>query len=146
MISISTDPIVPRDAGVNVLCEPLGLKARRALIVSPDRTMVKRCQDVALAHGYSVVVANCGVDALTAARQSPPDLVLLDLELRDVHGLEWVGWMRSTAALKSIPVIAATAFGSDPTDPRALQCGVLAVLRKPLRTAELDHWLAQVAE
>lgn len=142
MMSVSSEP----DAATMALREAVGLKHRRILLVTPDRAMIKRCRDVAVSHDFAVELAECGVDALNKARQLPPDLVVLDLELRDVHGLEVVRWLRSSPTLQSIPIIAATAFGSDPSDPRLAQSGVLAVLRKPLRAVELERWFLHATE
>lgn len=135
-----------QETAAMALCDTLDVKNRHALVVTSDPAMIKRCRDAAKTHGFAVELADCGVDALNAARRSPPDVVVLDLELRDVHGLELVNWLRSSPVLKLVPIIAATAFGVDVSDPRLGQSGVLTVLRKPLRAVELDRWLLQATE
>lgn len=142
MFPISTT----QEASTMSVCDGLGMKVRRALVVTSDRAMAKRCRDVAMALGFEVEVAECGVDALNAARRLPPDVMVLDLELRDVHGLELVNWLHSSPNLKTVPIIITSAFALDPRDSRISQSNLLAVLRKPLQVTELDHWLSQALE
>ncbi len=142
MLPISTT----QETAAMSVCDSLGMKGRRTLVVTSDRAMAKRCRETALGLGFEVEVAECGVDALNAARRLLPDVVILDMELRDVYGLELVKWMRSSPDLKTVPIIAATAFALDSADPRVSQGGLLVILRKPLQVIDLDHWLTQAVE
>jgi len=130
-----------QDMGTMAMSHSTETKLHVALVVTPDAQLRRRCKDSAVAAGYSVEFTENGVTALNMARSLMPDLILLDVELRDVHGLELVTWLRSDPNLRHVPVIAFSAFAGDRQDPRAGHNGVLALLSKPVHTNELDTWI-----
>ena len=130
-----------QDMGVVAMSLPTETKSHVALVVTPDAQLRKRCKDSAVNAGYSVEFTENGVSALNLARSLLPDLILLDVELRDVHGLELVTWLRSDPSLRHVPVIAFSAFAGDRLDPRAGHNGVLALLSKPVNTKDIDSWI-----
>ena len=111
------------------------------LVVTSDEIMANRCRDTLHPMGFDVDHVECGVEALKVMRLSAPELVLLDLELRDAHGLDLARWMRSDPALTHIPIIAFTAYAADQRDPRAVENGILTVIRKPVRPNDLNTWI-----
>jgi CheY-like chemotaxis protein len=78
-----------------------GLPARRALVVGADSETLQLCRDALESSGFVADAMDSGIAAVVAARASPPDLVLVDVQLRDVPGCEAIGWLRSNPSLQS---------------------------------------------
>jgi two-component system cell cycle response regulator DivK len=89
-------------------------------------------------HGYRVVEVTSGDEALVAAAQERPDLILMDIELPHVTGLEVTRQIKATAQLRRIPIIAVTSLAFPGTSHReALAAGCDAYLGKPYRPSQL---------
>jgi two-component system cell cycle response regulator DivK len=88
------------------------------------------------AHGYATVGTRNGIEALDLARQHRPDLILMDIQLPEVSGLEVTKWLKDDPELKSIPVIAVTAFAMKGDEERIIQGGCEAYLSKPISVAK----------
>src|SRR5205807_1786651 len=73
-----------------------------------------------------------GIDALALARQHRPDLILMDIQLPEVSGLEVTKWLKDDPELKTIPVIAVTAFAMKGDEERIREGGCEAYLSKPI--------------
>jgi DNA-binding response OmpR family regulator len=84
------------------------LPARRALVVGADSATLQRCRDALESSGFAADAVDSGIAAVVAARESPPDLVLVDVQLHDVPGREAIGWLRSNPALQLTPIIILT--------------------------------------
>ena len=80
------------------------------LVVEDNDLNMKLFHDVLEAHGYNVLQAKDGMEGWRIAREQRPDLILMDIQLPDVSGLEVTKWLKDDETLKSIPVIAITAF------------------------------------
>ena len=132
-----------QDVGIMAMPLSTGTKTLTALVVSSDTQLRKRCKDSALAAGFAVEFSDNGVSALNQARTLLPDLFLLDVELRDVHGLELVTWLRSDSNFRHVPIIVFSAFAGDRQDPRVSNNAVLALLSKPVHTKDLDIWVGK---
>ena len=83
---------------------------RKVLIVKDNVLNMKLFNDLLEAHGYTVFQAMDGREALRLARQHRPDLILMDIQLPEISGLEVTKRLRADEELRSIPVIAVTAF------------------------------------
>jgi two-component system alkaline phosphatase synthesis response regulator PhoP len=81
--------------------------------------------------GYRVLMAHSGEDGLELARRSAPSLVLLDLMLPGIDGLEVCRQLKSDAALKAIPVVIVTARGDEPDVVSGLELGADDYISKP---------------
>jgi CheY-like chemotaxis protein len=79
--------------------------------------------------GFVVDAVDSGVDAVVEAQNSCPDLVVMDMQLRDVPGREAVEWLRANPALRSIPIVVMTGNSRDESDLAAIRPG--GWLRKP---------------
>jgi two-component system cell cycle response regulator DivK len=89
-------------------------------------------------HGYQVVEVIDGDEALAATEQEQPDLILMDIRLPHVSGLQVTRLIKASAQLRSIPVIALTSLASSGVGSReALAAGCDAYLRKPYKPSEL---------
>ena len=80
------------------------------LIVEDNQLSARMFHDLLLACGHQPLLASDGRTAIAAARDHHPDLILLDIQLPDVSGLEMLRWVRQDEALRAIPVVATTAF------------------------------------
>ena len=90
-------------------------------------------------HGYSVVTADNGIDALAMARAKHPSLVILDLDLPGISGYEVARRLRGGADTSNIPLIAATGYSADQQMEDARDAGFTTVLVKPCDPEGLVH-------
>jgi DNA-binding response OmpR family regulator len=109
--------------------------ADRILIVEDDETIARHVERALLAQGHRVVVAGSGREALAEARANPPDLILIDLGLPDVDGVEVCRELRAGGSTAAIVVLTARTEEIDVIV--ALDAGADDYLTKPVRLAEL---------
>lgn len=83
---------------------------KKILIVEDNELNMKLFHDLLEVHGYSNLQTKDGREALDLAREHRPDLILMDIQLPEVSGLEVTKWIKADDDLKDIPVIAVTAF------------------------------------
>src|SRR5262245_65716546 len=83
---------------------------KTVLIVEDNELNMKLFHDLLDAHGYRTIQTRNGLDALALARQHRPHLILMDIQLPEVSGLEVTKWLKEDDELRSIPVVAVTAF------------------------------------
>ena len=83
--------------------------------------------------GYRVVTASNGEDAVNVAAQTLPNLILMDINLPTLDGLGATRRIRETDALREVPVVAITAFGTEGFQRAAYDAGVAGYLTKPTR-------------
>lgn len=107
------------------------------LVVEDNPLNLGFFRDVLEAEGFAVATAGDGLAALRRARERRPDVVLMDIQLPAVSGLEVTRWLKDDAALRDIPVIAVTAFAMRGDEARALAAGCAAYLTKPIALARL---------
>ena len=109
--------------------------AHERILVVDDEAAMRRALRASLeARGYQVDLAGAGYDALGAAVDHPPDLVILDLGLPDVDGVDVVRRLR---AWSSVPIIVLSADGADERKVAALDEGANDYVTKPFSTPEL---------
>ena len=102
------------------------------LIVEDNATNLKLFRDVLQVHGFDTVSAEDGISAIDLVRQHRPDMVLLDIQLPDISGLEVTRWIRADDDLCEIPIVAVTAFAMHGDKQRILRAGCDAYLDKPI--------------
>ncbi|SFK12476.1 response regulator [Methylocapsa palsarum] len=102
------------------------------LIVEDNELNMKLFNDLLEAHGYRTVQTRSGVEALELTRKFRPDLILMDIQLPEVSGLEVTKWIKDDETLRHIPVIAITAFAMKGDEEKILQGGCEAYLSKPI--------------
>ena len=110
----------------------------RILVVDDDRQLLRALRINLSARGYDVMVAPDGTTALSAASRQPPDLVVLDLGLPDVDGVDVVEGLRGWSA---VPVIVLSARDQEQSKVRALDAGADDYVTKPFG---MDELLARV--
>jgi two-component system cell cycle response regulator DivK len=109
--------------------------AKTVLIVEDNELNMKLFHDLLEAHGYDIVGTRDGTDVLELARAHRPDLILMDIQLPKVSGLELTKWLKNDPELQRIPVVAVTAFAMRGDEERILQGGCEAYLSKPISIA-----------
>lgn len=110
--------------------------AKRVLIVEDNELNMKLFHDLLDAHGYETVQTRDGLKALDLAREHKPDLILMDIQLPQVSGLEVTKWLKEDETLKHIPIIAVTAFAMKGDEERIRAGGCEAYLSKPIAIAQ----------
>ncbi len=93
---------------------------------------MKLFHDLLDAHGYRTLQTKDGMDALAIAREHHPDLILMDIQLPEVSGLEVTKWLKEDEELASIPVIAVTAFAMKGDEEKIRDGGCEAYIAKPI--------------
>ncbi len=106
--------------------------AKTVLIVEDNELNMKLFHDLLEAHGYGTLQSRNGFDAMDVAREHHPDLILMDIQLPEVSGLEVTKWLKEDDDLKAIPVIAVTAFAMKGDEERIRQGGCEAYISKPI--------------
>ena len=109
--------------------------AKKVLIVEDNDLNMKLFNDLLEAHGYRTLQTKDGVEALRMARQHRPDLILMDIQLPEVSGLEVTKWLKEDDDLRSIPVIAVTAFAMKGDEEKIREGGCEAYIAKPISVA-----------
>jgi two-component system, cell cycle response regulator DivK len=110
--------------------------SKTVLIVEDNELNMKLFHDLLEAHGYSTVQTRNGVEVMNLARTHRPDLILMDIQLPEVSGLEVTRWLKDDEELRSIPVIAITAFAMKGDEERIREGGCEAYLSKPISVAK----------
>jgi len=110
--------------------------AKTVLIVEDNELNMKLFHDLLEAHGYDTVGTSSGMEAFELARTCRPDLILMDIQLPDVSGLEVTKWIKDDPELHQIPVVAVTAFAMNGDEERIRQGGCEAYLSKPISIAK----------
>jgi two-component system cell cycle response regulator DivK len=106
--------------------------AKTVLIVEDSELNMRLFNDLLEAFGYRTVKTRDGKEAVPLARQHKPDLIVMDIQLPDISGLDITGMLKKDAALKSIPVVAVTAFAMRGDEQKILAAGCDAYLSKPI--------------
>jgi len=109
--------------------------AKTVLVVEDNELNMKLFHDLLEAHGYNILQTKDGIDALRIAREEHPDLILMDIQLPEVSGLEVTRWIKEDDSLKEIPVIAVTAFAMKGDEEKIRDGGCEAYISKPISVA-----------
>ena len=105
---------------------------KTVLIVEDNELNMKLFHDLLAAHGYATLQSRHGIEAMNLAREHRPDLILMDIQLPEVSGLEVTKWLKDDEELRNIPVIAVTAFAMKGDEERIRQGGCEAYISKPI--------------
>ena len=115
----------------------------RVLVAHTDKSMRQLIKLHLVCSGYDVTLAEDAVEAGKQVMQQPPDLIILDVEMPYVDGLEFVSALRSGTSVPLIPVIFLTA--REEALERAQRLGAAACLTTPLSADQLLHAVARCA-
>jgi two-component system cell cycle response regulator DivK len=110
--------------------------SKTVLIVEDNEMNMKLFHDLLSAHGYGTIQTRDGMEALALARKHRPDLILMDIQLPEVSGLEVTRWIKEDDNLRRIPVVAVTAFAMKGDEERMRNGGCEAYIAKPISVSK----------
>ena len=102
------------------------------LIVEDNALNIKLFCDLLAAHGHKPEAVSDSRNALDAAREFRPDLVITDIQLPHVSGLDLIRMIRNDADLASVPIMAVTAYSAAGDEERIRAAGAQAYVSKPI--------------
>lgn len=105
---------------------------KKILIVEDNELNMKLFHYLLEVHGYATLQTKDGREALQLAREDRSNLILMDIQLPEVSGLEVTKWIKAGDELKSIPVIAVTAFAMKGDEEKIRSGGCEAYIAKPI--------------
>jgi two-component system cell cycle response regulator DivK len=123
--------------------KPVSAVAKRVLIVEDNDLNMKLFHDLLEAHGYDILQTKDGLEALRLARQHHPDLILMDIQLPEVSGLEVTKWIKEDDELRMIPIIAVTAFAMKGDEEKIREGGCEAYIAKPISVTNFLQTVAR---
>jgi two-component system cell cycle response regulator DivK len=106
--------------------------AKKVLVVEDNELNLKLFCDLLRAHDYETEPVRDGREALARAQAFMPDLVIMDIQLPHVSGLELIEQLKADEALKAIPIMAVTAYAAKSDEERIRAAGAEAYVSKPI--------------
>lgn len=106
--------------------------SKKVLIVEDNELNMKLFHDLLEAHGIGTVQTKDGHNVLKLAREEKPDLILMDIQLPEISGLDVTRWLKEDEELKVIPVIAVTAFAMKGDEQKIREGGCEDYISKPI--------------
>ena len=106
--------------------------SKTILIVEDDTLYMKLMNDLLAAQGYRIVQSRNGSDVIELAHEHSPDLVIMDIQLPEISGLEVTKMLKADDELKGIPVIAVTAFAMKGDEVKIREGGCEGYIAKPI--------------
>lgn len=112
-------------------------RSRTILIVEDNILNLKLFSDLLDANGYRTLTSRTGPEGIALARQHHPDLILLDLQLPEISGIEIAKWLKQDDTLSGIPVVVVSAFSPHGDIDQLMQWGCAAYCPKPISARDL---------
>lgn len=109
--------------------------AKKVLIVEDNELNLRLFRDLLEAHGARVTTIRDARDALSAMQAELPDLVIMDIQLPHISGVELIRMMRADPVLEKTPVMAVTAYAGKGDESRVREAGADAYVSKPISVA-----------
>ena len=106
--------------------------AKKILIVEDNDLNLKLFRDLLGANGYLTFETKEGIEAISLTRNVMPDLIVMDIQLPEISGLDITRKIKADASIKHIPVIAVTAFAMKDDEEKIMAAGCEAYLSKPI--------------
>jgi two-component system, cell cycle response regulator DivK len=117
--------------------------ANTILIVEDNELNMKLFHDLLEAHGYKTLQTRNGIDAIALARKHRPDLIVMDIQLPEVSGLDVTKWLKEDDSLRHIPIVAVTAFAMKGDEERIREGGCEAYVSKPISVSRFIDTIRQ---
>ena len=105
---------------------------KRILIVEDNDLNLKLFRDLLTAHGYETIETKEGMEAIRLALAEQPNLILMDIQLPEISGLDVTRQLKSDDSIRNIPIIAVTAFAMKDDEEKILSAGCQAYISKPI--------------
>lgn len=123
-----------------------GFANKTILVVDDSSTNRKLLELLLQKTGYRTVSATCGYECLQMVRNSKPDLILLDIQMEDISGIEVCKRLRADSLARMTPVIFVTAATDYQTLSKAFDAGANDYIRKPVNAIDLTKRVQAVFE
>ena len=120
------------------------LVGKRILLAEDNKVNIMALEGYLHAKGYQVVVALNGREALERASESPPDVILMDIQMPEMDGLEAIAHLRAMAAFATTPIIALTALAMPGDRERCLSAGASEYMTKPVSLKDLNELIQRL--
>ncbi len=120
--------------------------AKKVLIVEDNELNMKLFRDLLEAHGIETMETRNGNNVLELARENRPDLILMDIQLPEVSGLDVTRWLKDDDDLKTIPVIAVTAFAMKGDEQKIREGGCEDYISKPISVTRFMETIQKYLE
>ena len=136
----------PRTAAPAPPAPPLGeepVAACRLLLVEDNMDLAAMLGDHLRGAGHQVLLARSGADGLEAALRERPDVIVMDVEMPEMDGLEAIRRIRAEPGLENTPILALTALAMPGDRERCLAAGATDYLSKPLNLKSLGAWVGR---
>lgn len=117
--------------------------AHKVMIVEDNELNMKLFHDLLESRGYDIIETRDGMEALKMARTERPDLILMDIQLPEVSGLEVTKWIKEDDDLRAIPIIAVTAFAMKGDEEKIREGGCEAYIAKPISVTNFLETVAR---
>lgn len=114
---------------------------KRILIVEDNELNLKLFRDLLTANGFETIETKDGVEAVNLTRNLRPDLILMDIQLPEISGLDITQRIKADDDIKDIPVIAVTAFAMKDDEEKIMNAGCQAYISKPI---SIQHFMETV--
>ncbi|TXG82878.1 MAG: response regulator [Sphingomonadales bacterium] len=118
---------------------------KTVLVVEDNELNMKLFCDLLEAHAYRTVRTRDGKAVISLAREHRPDLILMDIQLPEVSGLDVTRWIKQDPDLSQIPVVAVTAFAMKGDEERIKGGGCEAYIAKPISVMRFIETVRQFA-
>ena len=105
---------------------------KKVMIVEDNELNMKLFNDLLETRGYETIRITDGLEAMKMARQVMPDVIIMDIQLPEISGLEVTKWLKEDPELRTIPVIAVTAFAMKGDEQRMREGGCDDYIAKPI--------------
>lgn len=115
--------------------------AKKVMIVEDNELNMKLFRDLVEVSDYKTVLTRSGLNVLELAREHKPDLILMDIQLPEISGLDVTKQLKADHELRSIPVIAVTAFAMKGDEERIRQGGCEEYMSKPI---SVPHFISTI--
>ena len=107
--------------------------AKKVLVVEDNELNMKLFCDLLDAFGFETVESRDGLKAVDLARQHKPDLIIMDIQLPEVSGLDLTRWIKDDNSINKIPIMAVTAFAMRQDERLVREAGCEAYMSKPIQ-------------
>ncbi len=118
--------------------------SKKILIVEDNELTMRPVHDLLEVHGYETLQTKDGREVIGLAKEHRPDLILMDIQLPEVSGLEVTRWIKEDDDLKMIPVIAVTAFAMKGDEEKIRSGGCEAYIARPISVSNFLQTIEKV--
>ena len=105
---------------------------KRVLLVEDNETNIYLVRFILMQHGYEVIEARNGAQAIELAVKENPDMIIMDIQLPDLNGLEATKRIRASGIGAKVPIIAFTSYAMPDDRGKSLAAGCTGYIEKPI--------------